>query len=91
VAPPSADAAAQRALQCFAAFVSFAQPVRVSEGAPCNDTPRNAGVIKRFEYGGDYFGLAADRDGVFHLIWSDSRNGVYQLWSASITVARTED
>jgi hypothetical protein len=25
------------------------------------------------------------------LIWSDSRNGVYQLWSASITVARTED
>jgi hypothetical protein len=60
--------------------------VRVSEGAPCNDTPKNAKMLKRFEYGGDYFGLAADRDGVFQLLWSDSRNGVYQLWSASVTV-----
>jgi hypothetical protein len=70
---------------------TFAKPVRVSEGAPCNDTPRNAKMLKRFDYGGDYFGLAADRDGVFQLIWSDSRNGVYQLWSASVTVVPTTE
>jgi hypothetical protein len=64
---------------------TFTKPVRVGDGAPCNDTPKNAGVIGRFEFGGDYYGLAADRDGVFHLIWSDSRNGIYQLWSASVT------
>jgi hypothetical protein len=66
---------------------TFTKPVRVSEGTPCNDTPKNAKVIKRFDYGGDYHGLAAGPDGVFHVIWSDSRNGIYQLWSAAVTVA----
>lgn len=64
---------------------TFTKPLRVSEGTSCNATARNAKILKRFDTGGDYYGLAADRDGVFHLIWSDSRNGVYQLWSASIT------
>ena len=64
---------------------TFSKPVRVSDADSCNATERNAKILKRFEYGGDYYGLAADRDGVFHLIWSDSRNGVYQLWSASVT------
>jgi len=64
---------------------TFSAPVRVSDAASCNATERNAKILKRFEYGGDYYGLAAGRDGVFHLIWSDSRNGVYQLWSASVT------
>ena len=64
---------------------TFTKPVRVSEGTSCNATARNAKILKRYDSGGDYYGLAADRDGVFHLIWSDSRNGVYQLWSASIT------
>jgi hypothetical protein len=70
---------------------TFTKPARVSEGTPCNVTPKNAKVIERFDYGGDYYGLASGPDGVFHVIWSDSRNGVYQLWSASITVVRTED
>jgi hypothetical protein len=64
---------------------TFSAPVRVSDAASCNATERNAKILKRFEWGGDYYGLAADRDGVFHVIWSDSRNGVYQLWSASVT------
>jgi hypothetical protein len=64
---------------------TFTKPVRVSDAASCNDTPKNAKLIKRYDYGGDYYGLAAGADGVFHLIWSDSRNGVYQLWSASVT------
>ena len=70
---------------------TFTKPVRVSDGTPCNATERNAHAIKRFDYGGDYYGLDADRDGVFHLIWSDSRNGVYQLWSASVTAAPALD
>ena len=63
---------------------TFSEPARVSEGTSCNATERNAKMLKRWEWGGDYYGLAADRDGVFHVIWSDSRNGAYQLWSASI-------
>lgn len=65
---------------------TFTTPVRVSEGASCNATARNAKILKRYDTGGDYYGLAAGPDGVFHVIWSDSRNGVYQLWSASIEV-----
>src|ERR1044071_2979001 len=70
---------------------TFTQPVRVSDGTPGNVTERNAKIVKNNEHGGDYYGLAADRDGVFHLVWSDSRNGVYQLWSASVTAALALD
>ncbi|MBV9699041.1 MAG: exo-alpha-sialidase, partial [Candidatus Eremiobacteraeota bacterium] len=33
---------------------------------------------------GDYMGLDADRDGAFHPIWIDARNGVNQVWSATV-------
>ncbi len=36
--------------------------------------------------GGDYIGLAAGSDGMFHPLWTDSRSGTYQLYTASITV-----
>jgi hypothetical protein len=36
--------------------------------------------------GGDYMGLAADTDGVFHPLWTDSREGTFQLFSARVTV-----
>jgi hypothetical protein len=36
--------------------------------------------------GGDYAGLAAGPDGVFHPLWVDNRAGVPQMWTAPVTV-----
>jgi hypothetical protein len=36
--------------------------------------------------GGDYLGLAVDADGAFHPLWSDSRGGTFQLYTARIRV-----
>lgn len=41
----------------------------------------------RFRYGSDYAALAAARDGAFHAIWPDTRNGRFELRHARITVA----
>ncbi|MGH7736389.1 MAG: sialidase family protein [Candidatus Tyrphobacter sp.] len=42
--------------------------------------------------GGDYFGMAADGDGVFHPLWIDSRDGIGgQLYTASVAIARQMD
>jgi hypothetical protein len=35
---------------------------------------------------GDYAGLAADVDGVFHALWIDRRNGASELYTARITL-----
>jgi hypothetical protein len=45
-------------------------------------------IGSNFEFsGGDTGGLAADASGVFHSLWTDSRSGAVQLWTAPITVA----
>jgi hypothetical protein len=36
--------------------------------------------------GGDYGGMAADAEGVFHPLWADNRTGVHQLWTAAVRV-----
>lgn len=70
--------------------------VRVSTARSCPDVPGNIvrpdlggdsfGVAARWPAGGDYSGLAAGADGRFHLLWSDSRTGVYQNWTATVRV-----
>jgi hypothetical protein len=65
---------------------TFLPEARVSSAPSCPDTPRNGGSAKRWPAGGDYSGLAAAADGSFHVLWSDSRNGIYQLWSARVQV-----
>jgi hypothetical protein len=77
---------------------SFLPPVPVAEVASCNDRPGNVvpraresfDVAGRWPAGGDYFGLAANPDGTFRVLWSDSRTGVFQLWTASIDVLMRE-
>ena len=64
---------------------------------PTIDSPRTAadGSISfsfmttggRFPDSGDYMGLAADADGVFHPFWSDTRTGSSQAWTARVKVA----
>jgi hypothetical protein len=40
----------------------------------------------RLESGGDYLGLTADAEGVFHPLWPDTRTGVYRLYTAQVRV-----
>jgi len=40
----------------------------------------------RLESGGDYLGLTADAEGVFHPLWPDTRTGVYRLYTAAVRV-----
>ena len=70
---------------------TFLPEVRVSSATSCPDTPQNRGVFDpgtTFGAGVDYSGLAATSDGVFHVVWSDARSGIYQLRTASVTVRR---
>jgi len=46
--------------------------------------------VSRWPDGGDYIGLTADADGVFHPFWSDARSGTYQLYTAAIRAAAGE-
>jgi hypothetical protein len=43
-------------------------------------------AMSRWPHGGDYIGMTADGDGVFHPFWADARSGTYQLYTAAIRV-----
>jgi hypothetical protein len=43
-------------------------------------------AASRWGSGGDYMGLAADKDGVFHPFWADARSGTFQIYTASVQV-----
>jgi hypothetical protein len=75
--------------------VKFLPNIKVSRTKACPDVPDNTvrsagrdsfGVAARWPAGGDYSGLAAGADGLFHALWSDSQTGVYQLWTTSIKI-----
>jgi hypothetical protein len=61
----------------------FTRPLRVSHASSCPNGKLNGGVSY-----GDYFGLAGDSRGQFHLVWPDARRtGLLELHSALIEVA----
>lgn len=71
---------------------SFLEPVRVSEALSCPGAPGNRTVAAppfaaRWPGGGDYSGITARGPGRFQLLWSDSRHGVAQPWTATVEVA----
>ena len=43
-------------------------------------------AASRWASGGDYMGLAADKEGVFHPFWADARSGTFQVYTAEVTV-----
>ncbi len=65
---------------------SFLEPRRVSTEVSCPASPDNGDAAGRWPMGGEYSGLAAAADGRFHVVWSDARSGVYQLFTAAVTV-----
>jgi hypothetical protein len=69
---------------------SFVQPVKVSTepSCPARDQRNSAAHAHRPRAGGDYNGLAAAADGMFHLVWADARDGIYRLRHATARVER---
>jgi hypothetical protein len=49
-------------------------------------TPANGKTGERFISGGDYIGCVAKPDGSFQVLWSDSRTGIFQLYTSNIQV-----
>ena len=43
-------------------------------------------AVSRWPSGGDYLGLTAERDGVFHPLWADARSGTFQAYTAEVSV-----
>ncbi|HOC41695.1 MAG TPA: sialidase family protein [Thermoanaerobaculales bacterium] len=43
-------------------------------------------AASRWPGGGDYMGMAADRNGVFHPFWADARTGTFQIYTAAVSV-----
>ncbi len=42
--------------------------------------------LSRWKNGGDYIGMTASADGVFHPFWADGRSGTYQLYTSAVRV-----
>jgi hypothetical protein len=60
--------------------------------ASVSDKPwesKTAFEVARFNDGGHTIGMATDASGAFHLIWSDGRTGISQLWTATVRVPGT--
>jgi hypothetical protein len=45
--------------------------------------------VSRWVAGGDYIGLTAAQNGVFHPFWTDARSGTYQLYTAPVRIEDT--
>jgi hypothetical protein len=65
---------------------TFLPETRVSTQSGCADAPANGEARYRWPGGGDYHGLAARPDGLFQLVWADSRDGMYRLRTAAVEV-----
>ncbi|MGH7730473.1 MAG: sialidase family protein [Candidatus Eiseniibacteriota bacterium] len=66
---------------------TFLPEVRVTDVPSCPSTPRNGAAAERWPMGSDYGAVAAGPDGLFHVLWADSRSGIYQLWTTTVKVA----
>lgn len=77
---------------CYAPYISFSTdggesfspPQMISSTRSCPDKENR--TVRRWNHGGDYFGLTASSDGKFHILWPDARNGLFEIWYTSIEV-----
>lgn len=65
---------------------TWEEEVPVSSEDSCPIGPANGMAGMRFPAGGDYHGLVTLPDEGFRVLWSDSRSGVFELWTARVTV-----
>ncbi|SHG45599.1 hypothetical protein [Flagellimonas flava] len=69
---------------------SFQRPLRVTPVSSNPRTTKNADVANKFIGGGHYLGLTSRADNNFQLLWSDSRQGFFQLQTATIKIKQRE-
>ncbi len=66
---------------------TFLPEVRISTETSCAGYELNGAAAGRFRLGGgDYQGLVGTGPRAFQAVWSDSRTGRYQIWTAPLTV-----
>ena len=65
---------------------TFLPPTRVSTKPSCPDPKRNGASFDRWPQGGDYHGLAATSEGIFHAFWPDASSGIFQTMAARLEV-----
>ena len=66
---------------------SFGPPTRLSRQASCFGTEANGAAAYRFRLGGgDYLGLAPSGPDAFQVVWADSRDGTFQIFTARLEV-----
>lgn len=66
---------------------SFLPEARISSETACFGEAENGVAGHRFRNGGgDYQGLTAAGPGAFQAVWSDSRTGRFQVWTARLRV-----
>jgi hypothetical protein len=70
---------------------TFSTERRLTEETTCPNVPKNGAAGHRWRWGGDYSNLIADADGNFHVVWSDTRTGVYQIWRSMIVLNWRQD
>lgn len=63
---------------------TFTEPVRVSTKTSCPETPQNGRAGRSWPMGGDYSSLNVGPNGLFYLVWADSRTGIFRLHHAVI-------
>jgi photosystem II stability/assembly factor-like uncharacterized protein len=81
---------------------TFGVPVQLAGKPICPSAPENRGirypayggrtdtVATTWPHGGHYIGLAASTDGVFHPVWTDTRDGPYRAYTTRIQVRSPE-
>jgi hypothetical protein len=70
---------------------SFLPEVRISSETACFDESENGVAAHRFNIGGgDYEGVTGAGPGAFQAVWSDSRTGRFQVWTARFEVRRVD-
>jgi hypothetical protein len=65
---------------------TFQRPVKITSVSSDPRSSLNNDVANKFPGGGHYLGIAAKPDGSFQLVWSDSRNNVFQLQTCNVVV-----
>lgn len=65
---------------------TFSEPLPISNAPSCPYTPQNGDAAWRWPGGGDYIGMVSVTGGRFVVAWSDSRDGIYRLRAATITL-----
>lgn len=67
--------------------MTFLPEERISSETACPDGEANGAAAARFRLGGgDYQGLVAVGPHAFQAVWSDSRTGRYQVWTAWLRI-----